>query len=281
MGDFEHVGSAARVPVLSSSPCYRRLAAEGYTSEDLERDVERWGHEVPDAYRTLYAAAKRFAERFGQESKTDNFEALALHEERLEAAASKTAAGAQARFRQTFDTLELRCRDEGVLEIAKRLRGMARNPDEAPAGLLIFGVPGTYKTWMCNALKAEAKKGGVGAVVYPVKQLVADVQRTYGGSGGSEEEVMRRVLDNRIVCLDDLGRERGTPDAGRIISDLVDELDRRRGRHLLVVTTNLTAEGLKHSYEPAMLSRLRGLCDQVVIEMGDTRGRDRTRTVLG
>ena len=276
MGDFEHVGGAARAPSLSDSPCYRRLKAGGYTEEELAKDVERWGREVPEAYAPLYAAAMRFAERYGAEDKDANAEAMRrLLEE------SKVKAG-PPRFLQTFETLELRCRDEKVLLIAEYLKGVARNPDEASVGLLVYGDPGTYKTWMCRALKAEAKKGGVPAIVYPVKQLVADVQKTYDRrSGGSEEEVVRSVLDHRIVCLDDLGRERDTPDAARIVSDLVDELDRRRGQHVLVVTTNLSAEDLKKSYEPAMLSRLRGLCDQVVIEMGDTRGRDRAKSVLG
>ena len=94
-------------------------------------------------------------------------------------------------------------------------------------------------------------------------------------AGGSEEEVMRRVLGHRIVCPDDLESERVMPDAARSVSDLVDDLDRRHGQHVLVVSTNLSAEDLKKSYERAKLSRLRGLCDQVVTEMGDTRGRDR------
>lgn len=263
------------MPSLKDSPCYKRLKAEGYTNEDLERDVELWGHEVPEPYARLYAAAKRFAERFGKQDKDDHAEAMRLLSEEARKAGPP-------RFRQTFETLELRCRDEKVLAIAEYLKGLARDPDEASVGLLVYGNPGTYKTWMCRALKAEARKGGVPAIVYPVKQLVADVQKTYGAaSQGSEEEVMRRVLSHRIVCLDDLGRERVTPDAARIVSDLVDELDRRRGQHVLVVTTNLSAEDLKKSYEPAMLSRLRALCDQVVIEMEDTRGRDRAGTVIG
>ena len=92
---------------------------------------------------------------------------------------------------------------------------------------------------------------------------------------------MSRVLGHRSVGLDDLGHERVTPDAAQIVSDLVDDLDRRHGQHVLVVSTNPSDSDLKKSYERAMLGRLRGLCDQVVIEMGDTRGRDRAGTVIG
>lgn len=281
MDDFEYVGKIATFPV-AASPLLKRLRAEkGYTDEDLKRDVEQFreycpaefttvkavreqGPEIPPQLAEINALACRYAEEYGheyEEEKNRSFKALKQNGPR--------------RFKQTFETLELRCDDPTVLAIANYLKTVARSGDPA-VGLVIFGRPGTYKTWLCKAARSEAVRSGNTAIVYPIRKLVYDVQKTYS-SGATEEQVIRQILDHRLICLDDLGRERGTEDAARIVSNVIDAIDRERDRHTLIVTTNGTAKDLSEIYEPAMLSRIRGMCDQVSIELEDTRGSEAGR----
>ncbi len=280
MGDLERVDRIATFPV-ATSPLLKRLWAEkGYTDEDLARDVERFreycpaefantkavreqGPEILPQLAEINAVACRYAEEYGheyEEERRRSFQALKRNGPR--------------RFKQTFETLEFRCDDPTVLTIASYLKTVARSGDPA-VGLVIFGRPGTYKTWLCKAARAEAVRSGNTAIVYPIRKLVYDVQKTYSSGGATEEQVIRQILDHRLICLDDLGRERGTEDAARIVSNVIDAIDRERDQHTLIVTTNGTAKDLSEIYEPAMLSRIRGMCDQVSIELEDTRGKDR------
>lgn len=281
MSDLERIdqASSAAFPV-AASPLLKRLRAEkDYTDEDLAQDVEKYrshypagleltktakdeGLEILPQLAEIYAVACRYAEEYGHE-----------YEEEKNRSFKSLQAGPR-RFRQTFDTLELRCDDPMVLAVASYLKSAAQSSESA-VGLLIFGAPGTYKTWMCKAARAEAVRHGGTAIVYPIRKLVYDVQKTYSSGGGTEEQVIRQILDHRLICLDDLGRERGTEDAARIVSNVVDAIDRERDQHTLIVTTNGTAEDLGKLYEPAMLSRIRGMCDQISLEIEDTRGEGR------
>jgi DNA replication protein DnaC len=281
MRDLERIDQIATFPV-TASPLLKRLQAEkSYTDEDLARDVEQFreycpaefanvkavreqGPEILPQLAEINAVACRYAEVYGheyEEEKNRAFQAL------------KQAKPGPRRFKQTFDTLELRCGDPTVLAVAHYLKAAARSGDPA-VGLMIFGRPGTYKTWLCKAARAEAVRSGNTAIVYPIRKLVYDVQKTYSSGFATEEQVIRQILSHRLICLDDLGRERGTQDAARIVSNVIDAIDRELGQHTLVITTNGTAKDLSEIYEPAMLSRIRGMCDQVSIQIEDTRGRE-------
>lgn len=118
---------------------------------------------------------------------------------------------------------------------------ISAGPYDPIRGLLLFGDTGTGKTHLATAITRAALLAGIPArrIVYDrADRLITTVQDTYG-TGTTEPELAKRERA-LLWVLDDLGREKATPDVLRILTDLLSA----REAHPNVVTSNYDPETL-------------------------------------
>ena len=113
-------------------------------------------------------------------------------------------------------------------------------------GLLLMGTLGSGKTHLAAAIVRAAlldKRIDPARVIFDrADRLITEIQDTYGSGGTSA------ILEHReraqLLVIDDLGREKATPDTLRILVDLVNA----REGHPTVITSNQTPDGLVNRF---------------------------------
>lgn len=125
-------------------------------------------------------------------------------------------------------------------------------------GLYFVGPPGTGKSHLGVAILREvhARRPAVSVAYVAVDRLVARVQDSY--NSGATDQLIEALKRPHVLLLDDLGREKATPDALRILCTVLDE----REGSATIITAN---------YMP----------DQLVLRHRDTREWARVESRLG
>jgi DNA replication protein DnaC len=138
-------------------------------------------------------------------------------------------------------------------------------------GVFMFGLPGRGKTHLSIATARALldKERLVG--VYNLAGLVGRVQSTYGYDDASESrsKIIEDVCMNDVVILDDIGKEHKSSNVESIIYELIDGL--YNARVTLIASSNLPGKDFVQRYDGAVLSRLGGMCEKVVIKGEDRR----------
>lgn len=151
-----------------------------------------------------------------------------------------------------------------VLEIAK---------GEETRGLFMYGLPGRGKTHIAVALVRACRENNIRAGYFNVVDLISAIHRTYTQEvqrpPTSREKIMRDVAYNRVVVLDDLGKEQDTPHTRTLVYELINDLYKQK--RTLVVSTNLSLKELKTRYDSAVLSRFKALTNGLHVEGEDRR----------
>lgn len=180
--------------------------------------------------------------------------------------------------RMTFETLDASHASmaRAGLEARKIVGG------EREKGLLLMGLPGRGKTHLMVATARALLDGETprDAAYHNLVSLVSRVQETYSrySDEGSRRAVVSEVASHEVVLLDDLGKERTTPDVEGIVYEVFDAL--YRAKRTVIVSTNLppvptglpgAGNTISERYDEAVKSRLKGLCERFVIEGRDRR----------
>lgn len=269
---FEHISTLTAGTLAESEAFFGRQGCRVTEEEvhqaavELHRLSPSWTESEVDNLKRNYALACKMGGGMAPESADD----LTVWEKEREADTPKLT--------KTFEGFRERVSNESMIRLSARLEAIASGGEYGSSagsrrGVIISGPPGTYKSWLVDSLSLECRKQGVSAYTTYVYQLVEDVQATYK-NGGSESDVFRMALESRVICLDDLGREKDTPDSRRIVQRLIEEVERHRDSHVLVVATNLELDRLNEVYDEAVVSRIRGLCAGFRVPIEDTRGRE-------
>lgn len=140
-----------------------------------------------------------------------------------------------------------------------------------PRNLVLTGRAGCGKTReACAALRVAAGRCTVAFTTFG--DVLRAVRATYGGRG-TEDEALSRYRCVSVLCVDDVGKERPTPDA---LEKLFALLDARYGRMKPTVFTTqyamndlgarLMAEGGDREQADAILRRM--YQDAEVVELG-------------
>lgn len=140
--------------------------------------------------------------------------------------------------------------------------------EETDRGLLLTGPYGCGKTTAACAILARVAKAW--PVVFATMPEVVEQAATF------ERDALSRYRNTRLLCLDDLGKERPTEFAMEQVYSVIDF--RWREGKPTIITTNYTQDELfthftkvadKHTAN-AVMSRILGMCD--IVRLG---GRDR------
>jgi DNA replication protein DnaC len=128
--------------------------------------------------------------------------------------------------------------------------------NESKRGLLLFGKPGTGKTYFCQRLL-----GGLRTI--PISRLIKSLADSDDGARDIE------LFGN--MAIDDLGTE--DKPYGRDLCPLLIDIRWRAFENgaSTFLTTNLTPAQLKQRYDARVLSRILGMCDTFTTDGDDQR----------
>lgn len=155
-----------------------------------------------------------------------------------------------------------------VSEIARRYAENFEEMKNRGKGLMLYGTVGTGKTFIAACIANALIDKGVPALVTNFARLT----NTIGGMYEGKQQYIDGLNRFDLLVIDDLASERDTEYMSEIIFQIIDA--RYRSGLPLIVTTNLTAEEIKHPAEvrrQRIFSRLLEMCIPVEVKGADRR----------
>lgn len=137
------------------------------------------------------------------------------------------------------------------------MRQLKRYADHFPTfkgkgqGLLLFGDVGTGKTFASACVANQLIEEGQSVLMVSFPRLIAKIQKDAYG----KTDYISQIAKYDLLIVDDLGVERSTEYMQEQVWAIVDA--RYRAKKPMIVSTNLTAEQLKHP-ENVMAARIYG-----------------------
>lgn len=167
----------------------------------------------------------------------------------------------------TFD------KDDGANKVTGIARRYVEHFDEMRGkGLLLYGSVGSGKTFAAACIANALIDKGHPCMVTNFARIV----NTLGGSFDGRQDYIDGLNRFDLLVIDDLASERDTEYMGEIVQNVIDA--RYRSGKPLIVTTNLTADELKHPADvrkQRIYSRLFEMCVPV-----EVKGKDRRKEKL-
>jgi DNA replication protein DnaC len=130
--------------------------------------------------------------------------------------------------------------------------------------VFLFGAPGVGKTHLAVSALAEFIKLGVDYKFVGCTDYVYTVQAAFG----NPKDIVRELVDNNVVLIDDLASEKATESARSSLLFLIDQIYSRR--KIVIVTSNESPKQI-HAFEPRIASRLSEMCGFVELVAEDFR----------
>lgn len=179
--------------------------------------------------------------------------------------------GLPRRFRsKTFKNYE---RGENLIAY-KKARSFAENFPEVKKGLLLVGPVGTGKTHLAAAISNQLISKLYSIYFGNTTSIMSFIKSTYSKDAEMTEseaiELMTEKVD--LLVIDDLGKENETENTLSVLYQIINKL--YENEKLVVITTNFNSSDLARKLGergPAMVSRITGMCEPVVLSGEDWR----------
>ncbi len=129
-------------------------------------------------------------------------------------------------------------------------------------GLLIRGAPGTGKTNMVISIMEIIRiNNGLKVLIIPTRDLNE-------AAGRDDQYTLDKVLNNRVVCFEDLGTEDPKVNyMGSVKYPFIDYFSRRYDKRLpTIVTTNIQPSGIEAIYGVRIRERMQETMTDVVFK---------------
>lgn len=175
---------------------------------------------------------------------------------------------AKSMWEWTFDRATIR--NENVikaLDYVARWESMERDN----VGMTFWGSVGTGKSFLAGCIANALIEKEVSVKMTSFSEIL-DTEIA------KRPEFVSRILNARLVILDDLGVERDTSYAIQVVTDFLDQRD--KCKKPLIVTTNYTVEDMLYPKDLArarMFSRLRGMAPLMRFSGEDLRNLEMKR----
>jgi len=144
----------------------------------------------------------------------------------------------------TFENFEVDNTNKQFFNIAKRYTERFSEIKKENIGLLLFGPPGTGKTYLAFCIANELLNNMVPVIAISSIGLLNRIKDTYNRFGDKGEvEIINSLKNADLLVLDDLGAENSTAWAKETIYEIIDS--RYRDRKPIIITTNLSLKQLK------------------------------------
>lgn len=153
----------------------------------------------------------------------------------------------------TFDGFEAR---QGTETALRNARKYAENINLVTKGLLLIGNTGSGKTHLAAAIANAVLDAGYTVKFARAADIPYEIQKTYGDSVKSEDEVIEPLRRCKLLIVDDLGADKLTDFDRAVIHGILDY--RIINCKPTVVTTNLAEDQMMSVLDSRTVDRILG-----------------------
>lgn len=189
-----------------------------------------------------------------------------------------SSSGLPKRFAdRTFERFKLTDYNKKAFETAVNYAKNFLAAEEKGIGLNLVGSYGTGKTHLAAAITLYLiKEKRIGVKFGTVTTLLSQIRNTFEQqSKETEREVISKLINARLLVLDDLGKEKPTEWVEQTVYEIINA--RYENNKPIIVTTNISFKDLNRLYGkngPAIFDRLAEMTKVVKLDGPSWRGRN-------